>query len=608
MVRRCLGALLTLVLIVVPGLSQTPEIQSMLNLKKDIYFLASDECEGRGPGTKGIDIAADYISKQLSEAGLKPGGVNGGYFQPFTIKGAPALGKPNEVVFNGPNATTIGLEVGKDCQVLGLSGSGKADAPLVFVGYGLQAKGENFDEYDGIDVAGKIVVMLRRVPRWSNKDTPFGGKERDSFASLEKKVALAEANKAAGVILVNDPSEAPKDNLPAFAVFSQGLSSKIPCVHVKRAWIEPILSSGLGMSLAEIEKGIDDDLKPRSGVIKGWTGKLETTVSRSGIPVKNIIGVLEGKGPLANEVIVVGAHYDHLGYGGAGSLAKTKEKQIHHGADDNGSGTTSMMELARRFGAMKDRQGRKLVFMAFSAEERGLLGSQHFCKEPLFPLADVAAMVNIDMVGKLRPDPKTNEDKVLVEGVGTAKNFDGLIEKLNAPKFKFVKQQSGIGPSDHASFTQKKIPVLFFWTGTHPDYHRPTDTADRINLDGMKKIVDFTETVVAELASDPVRPVFIEVKGGKQGGAVGAPKGPRLGITPNYESDKEGVLVDAVAEGGAAEKGGLKAGDRIVELAGKNVTNLDTYMVIMASQKLGQEIEIGVIRDQKKVMLKVTPK
>ncbi len=608
MLRRCLGVVF-LICLVVPGSSQTPEIQakiqSALQMKKDLFFLASDECEGRGPGTKGIDLAAEYIAKQFTDAGLKPGGVNG-FYQPFTIKGPPTLEGENTVAFKGPDGKAIGLEQGKDFHVMGLSGKGTVNAPLVFVGYGLQMKSEKYDEYVGIEMAGKIVVILRHTPRWTNKEKPFGGKERDMLASLEKKVALAEINKAAAVIVVNDAVEvATGDVIPPFTYLTSAVSSKIPCIHVKRSAIEPVILSGLGMSLPDIEKAIDNDVKPRSGPIKGWSAKIETNVARTGIAVKNVLGVLEGNGPLAKEILVVGAHYDHLGYGGSGSLAKSKDKAIHHGADDNASGTTAMMEIARRFAAIKDRQGRKLVFMAFSAEERGLLGSQYFCKEPLFPIADISAMVNIDMVGKLRPDPMTKQDKLIVQGTGTSKTFDQLVDKLNTPGFTFAKVPAGLGPSDHSSFYQKKVPVLFFWTGTHPDYHRPSDTADKINYEGMKKIVDYVETVVAQLATDPVRPVYEEVKGGKQGG--GGPKGPKLGITPNYDADKEGVLVDALSDGGAAEKGGLKPGDRIVELAGKNVTNLETYMVIMASQKTGQEIEIGVIRGDKKLKLKVTP-
>jgi len=600
MIRRWLGIPLLFVFVALTSFGQAPDGQSLANMKRDLYYLASDECEGRGPGTKGLDLAATYIAKQFADAGLKPGGVDGGFFQPFTIKGSSNLEQPNTLVFTGPGKKSVAVPLDKSFHVMGLSGSKKVDAPLVFAGYGLQTNFK-YDDYVGIDMAGKVVVLLRRIPRFNSKNHPFGAK-RDALAALKDKVALAEANKAAAVILVNDASEK-DDPLPPFSFLASELPSGIPCVHVKRAAIDPILQSGLGMSLKDIEKAIDDDFKPRSGPLKGWTASIETHVSRPMLPVKNVIAVLEGHGPLAKEILVVGAHYDHLGYGGPGSLAKGATS-IHYGADDNASGTTAVLELARRYGERKDRQGRKIVFMTFSAEERGLLGSRYYCKEPLFPLADTVAMVNIDMVGKLRPDPMTKNDKLIVQGLDTAKSFAPIVEKLNTPGFTFAKTKGGNGPSDHSSFYDKKIPVLFFWTGTHPDYHRPTDTAERINLDGMKKIVDYIDTVIAALASAPDRPQYIAVKAAA---TVGAPKGPRLGVTPNYESDKDGVLIDGVSSGGAAEKAGLKAGDRIVEIAGKTVTNVETYMVIMSQQRVGEAIEISILRDGKKMALKVTP-
>lgn len=601
----------SLIVLVLPAFGQAPEkaapeSPALTRMKKDLYFLASPECEGRGPGTQGIDLAADYIVRQLVEAGLKPG-VKNEYYQPFTIGGPPVLGKPNLLNFKGPDNKAAVPELDKDFRVMGLSGKGKIDAPLVFVGYGLQAKNLKYDEYAGIDVAGKIVVMLRHTPRWNDKEMPFGGEDRDKWASLEKKIATAESSKAAAIILINDSTELPKDELLSFSYLTQASSSRIPVVQVKREVMGPIIANGLGMSLAEIEKGIDDDLKPRSGLIKDWTAAMDINVARSKLPVKNVVAVLPGSGPLAKEIIVVGAHYDHLGYGGSGSLAKNvKGKVIHHGADDNASGTTAMIELARRFGAQKDRQGRTLVFMAFSAEERGLLGSLHYVKEPLFPLADTVAMLNLDMVGKLRPDSTTKLDNLLVQGVGTGKGFDQLVEKLKTPSFHLAKTASGMGPSDHQSFNQKKIPVLFFYTGSHPDYHKPSDTADGINLDGMTKVVDYVEKIATELASEPQRREYVEVKGGPS--KSGGPNMPKMGIAPGYDEDKPGLLVTAVSEGGAAEKGGLKAGDIIVEIGGKNVTNIETYMVAMSEQKAGEVVAVVVVRNDKKLTLKVTPR
>jgi hypothetical protein len=575
-------------------------------MRKDITFLASDQCEGRGPGTKGIDLAAEHIAAAFAKAGLKPGGKEGSYYQPFTVSGGAELGQPNSLRIRGPLGQDIELRQGVDFEVMGLSGSKTVSAPLVFVGYGASAPRVKYDDFKMLDVAGKVVILVRRVPRWNNKDLPFDGDKKDQHAALVTKQGLAEANKAAAVLLVNDASDLGQgDKLMPFG-YVPG-SGTIPGLHVRRSVIDPILQSSLGTDLRTVERAIDRDLKPRAANLPGWTANLQTTVMRKTIPVKNVIGVLEGSGPLAKETVVIGSHYDHLGYGSPGSRSKTpKVKEIHHGADDNASGTTTVIELTRRFAAMPNRQGRRLVFMTFSAEEMGLLGSRHYCnKEPLFPLADTVAMVNLDMVGRLRPDPKTEKDKLIVEGTGTAKTFNKLIDELNhGTGFQVTKKAGGTGPSDHDSFYRKKIPVIFFFTGMHPDYHRPSDTSDKINVPGMRRVADMAEKLIDHLATVKDRPEYVEVKGSF---SPGPGKIPRLGIVPNYEEEKEGVLVGGVIDGGPAAKAGMKMGDQIIELAGKRVANLNTYMVLMGQQQRGQPLEIGVLRNGKKMTLKVIP-
>jgi len=253
---------------------------------------------------------------------------------------------------------------------------------------------------------------------------------------------------------------------------------------------------------------------------------------------------------------------------------------------------------------MKDRQGRRIVFMAFSAEESGLLGSAHYCnRQPLFPLEDTAAMLNLDMVGRMRADPKTNKDRLIVEGVGTAKGFEQLVDKLN-PGFTYTKRPGSPPYSDNDSFYRKNIPVLFFWTDTHQDYHKPSDTSEKINVAGMRKITDLADKVVARLATDPQRPEYVKVASSMK---MGAAKGPRLGIVPNYDEGQEGVVVGGLTDGGAAAKAGIKPGDRIVQIGGRPVTNISTYMVIMADQKVGQAMEVVLVRNAEKVKLKVIP-
>jgi Peptidase family M28/PDZ domain/PA domain len=578
-------------------------------LKKDITFLASDECEGRGVGTKGLDLAADYVAGQFAAAGLKPGAREGSYFQSFPYSRGAQLDGPATLVLDGPLGQTVTLKAGSDFQVSGLSGSGKVAAPVVFVGYGVTAPAIGYDDYAGVDVKGKIVIALRKVPRWTSKDAPFDGSRKDQHADMENKQALATINGALALILVNDSSDlADGDKLIPYAQLSRGVATfSLPFVQLRRNLAEEMFTASVGLGLRELEQSINRDLKPRSVPLPGWKVSLDVHVKRTVIPVKNIVGVLEGSGPLAKETLVIGAHYDHLGYGGPGSLAKNKDKAIHHGADDNGSGTTALMELARRFGADKNREGRRLVFIAFTAEESGLIGSRYYCRRhPLFPLNDTVAMVNLDMVGRLRTDDKSGKGKLLIEGAGTAKSFDAMLEGLN-PGFQLSKRPgaSGLfGSSDHESFYDAHVPVVFLWTGTHEDYHRPSDTSDKINVNGMSRIVDYAQKIVAKLSTDTARPEYVAIA---PLFTPGKSKGPRLGIMPDYEADKEGVVVGGVGKGGPAEKGGLKAGDLIVAIAGKTVTNMNTYMAIMAQQTADQAIEVAVLRDGKKLLLKVTP-
>ncbi len=286
-------------------------------MRKDITFLASDECEGRGVGTLGLDLAAQYIAVQFSHAGLKPGGVNGTYFQPFPFCTNAQLDGASDLTLIRKDEPNRVLKQGVDFQVLGTSAPAALTAPVVFVGYGVTARGISYDDYAGVDVKGKIVIALRRLPRWNEKDKPFDGVNKDDLASLESKQYRAQLAKAAAVILVNDASEDDKDALIPFAQMAKGIMTvSIPFVQMKREVLDQMLKSSTGKTLAETEKAIDADLKPRSVVLKDMQMTMNVKVKRQETMVKNVIGYLEGSGPLANETIVVGAHYDHLGYGG----------------------------------------------------------------------------------------------------------------------------------------------------------------------------------------------------------------------------------------------------------------------------------------------------
>ncbi|MCS7166289.1 MAG: M28 family peptidase [Gemmatales bacterium] len=566
---------------------------------EDLKYLAGDECEGRGIYTQGINRAADYLAAELKKLGLKPISAETGYFQPFRIVGQAKLGKVHQLVLHGPQGQRITLERGKHYQVVAFGSAGQVKAPVVFAGFGIISKEPAWDDFAGLDVAGKVVIMLRRLPRMSHAEAPiFVGGGDHPAAALQSKATNAALHKAAAVIFVNDADLAAqnKDELMPFDYTAQSREPvQVPMVHVKRAIVDRMLAAA-GTDLKTLEATISREARPRSLAIPGWQVELQVEIAREYVTLKNVIGVLEGKGPLAEETVIIGAHYDHLGYGERGSLARGV-RAIHYGADDNASGTAAVLELARRFAEMQDRQGRRLVFIFFSGEEQGLLGSRHYCNHPVFPLENTVVMVNFDMVGRLR------DDKLTVYGTGTAKGFDKLVDELGKKHgFQISKVATGFGPSDHAAFYGRKIPVFHFFTGTHPQYHRPTDTVDTINVAGIRRIVDMGEELIAHLATVRPRPEYVAVAQPAKPGATPG-RGPRLGIMPNYEDTKEGVLVEDVLPESPAAKAGIQRGDRIVEIAGKPVNHLTAYMAIMAGFKAGDKIEITVLRGEKKLKL-----
>lgn len=338
----------------------------------------------------------------------------------------------------------------------------------------------------------------------------------------------------------------------------------------------------------------------------------------------NVIGILEGRDKvLKNEAIVIGAHYDHLGRGGAGSLA-ANPGQIHHGADDNASGTAAIIELARQFAKEKNNK-RTLIFIAFSGEEDGLFGSKYYVEHPAFPLDKTVVMINLDMVGRL------HDKKLTIGGIGTASGWKQLVAHANAPEggtlssiwmgaggaksenivmigpqlFDLQLSEDGFGPSDHSSFYGKQIPVLFFFTGTHLDYHKPTDTAEKINYGGELKIIDYVAAITKAIDTNPQRPTYTVAKSANTGGRMGF--SVSLGTIPTYADSTDGMLLDGVRENSPASRAGLKAGDKLIKLAGKDVKNVYDYTAILGELKPDVEYEVVVLRGGETLTLKITP-
>jgi hypothetical protein len=664
----------TLLLLAALGVSAADSAsESEARLRQSVNYLASDELEGRGVGTTGLDQAADYIAAQFKELGLRYDLFNGGPFQEFEISLSPEMGpaEHNRLSLVGPAGTSgdarrVELQLGKSFTPLALGNSGKVAAPLVFVGYGITAtdlkRGEqpfSYDDYAGIDVSGKAVIILRKEPRQGDKNGPFGSKQPSEHAFFGRKITNAVDHGAAAVIFVNDVNElasraqesakqlkAALDKLAdlreklaatksaddmqkiagsisqaaeeaaalsktvqssgdALLGFREakdtGGSRNVPVFFCKRSVIDEALQASLGKDLGALEKDIDDGLAPKSAELKGWRAEGEADVIHKKAQVKNVVGVLDGEGPLADETIVIGAHYDHLGRGGEGSLAPWTS-DIHNGADDNASGTATLLEVAHRLATSTQKPRRRIVFIAFTGEERGLYGSAYYCRNPRFALEKTIAMFNLDMVGRL------HDDKLAVYGTSTAKEFDPLVERLCKEEgFALTKHEGGFGPSDHSSFYAKKIPVLHLFTGTHTDYHRPSDDSDKLNIGGMRRVADLLVDVVHAVDATDARPTYVEIRRVETLAGPADGDRPSFGSMPAYPNPvKDGVLLEAVLENTPADKAGIKGGDVLVKFGDTKVTVLEDFEAALRKHKPGDTVKVTVRRGEQLIEADVT--
>ncbi len=615
--------------------SDAPPTPAEVRLKADVTYLADDLRDGRSPGTNGIEAAADYVAGVFRELGLKTAPGAEGYFQPFMIKGNPVL-EPGATVEFKAKDRTIAAKLKVDFAPLSLGSSADLkEVPIVFAGYGITANDKDakldYDDYAGIDVKDKAVLLIRREPQQDDAKSPFDGKENTRYSDLRFKTTNAFQHGAKAILLVSDGISAKdRDNLLPLAYAGGDQNSPIPFVMLTRETADKLLEAGGAPKLSDVEKQIDGDLKPRSKVLAGVTVAGKYVIDRKQIKTKNVIGVLEGSGPHADETIFVGGHYDHLGHGGflSGSLAFLSS-DIHNGADDNASGTAMVLEMARRLSRRPDPLPRRIVFMAFSGEEKGLLGSAHYVNHPLYPLDKSVFMVNFDMVGRLN-----DKDELTMFGVGSTPGAAELVDALGSSLGFTIKKirgmSDGIGGSDHQSFYMKGVPVLFAFTGVHPDYHKPTDDSNKVNFAGMSRIADLGELLLLDLARRPKRPEF--VKAGPQVAGHGAeaakPANPHetkpkegdkpqvdmarvsisayLGSIPDYDDSTTGVKLSGVSEGSPAEKGGLKGGDIVIGFGGQPIATIYDYTQSLAKHKPGETVEVKVKRGGKEVLLKIT--
>lgn len=519
-------------------------------LEKHVKYLASDKLEGRSPGTNGEKLAADYISAQFKKIGLEPAGTNNGWFQEFEfVEDAFASDKTSLKIHN-----TV-FKLNEDFWPLSASANGSVTAECIYLKFGITSPENNYDDYKPYkesELKGKIFAL--------EVSTPDGVHPHSAYikhADLDSKVKLAQKHGAAGVIFLENYKTADE---PAQRLSKSVSENQIPVVFAK---------------------GFANKLLLDGGNLKA---QIHVEIIRNKGKGKNVIGMVNN-GKATN--VIIGAHYDHLGYGDAGSLYKG-EKAIHNGADDNASGTSALIEIAaylKQFGPKNNNY----IFVAFSAEEKGLLGSNDFVKSALFDPNTANYMINMDMVGRLR------DNEVAVSGTGTSTHWEPILKSVNSGGLKYKSDESGIGPSDHTSFYLKNIPVLHVFTGAHADYHKPTDDWDKINYPGMKQVCDFILGIVHK-ADSVGRFDFVKTKEKESG------KSPKfsvtMGIVPDYMYSGEGVRLDGVSDGKPASKAGLKAGDVLMQIGDFKVKDMTSYMETLSKFKKGDEVIAKVKRGE----------
>ncbi|HKP45364.1 MAG TPA: M20/M25/M40 family metallo-hydrolase [Pyrinomonadaceae bacterium] len=626
------------------ALAQQPAL-SVDKLRAHITYLASDKLEGRRTGTEGANLAAEYIAKEFARYGVQRGigydtqGMSileadspNRYLQKFPYVAGVELGRGNSLSITFGRGPATQLLVGEDWMPLGFSSNAQLDAKSpVFVGYGITAAQLNYNDYANDSASGTVAVALYGSSDGDNPHGPFARYEDARWKAIAARNAGAKA-----LMIIARESKLKEDRLARLRFDNSAGEAGIPVMVISQQLAARLFAVD---SVAPFVTGAEQMAKSQSAIRPVSSASIQhigVNVMRREVEASNVVGIVNGSDPvLKNEYIVIGAHYDHLGRGGEGSLAP-REGDIHHGADDNASGTAGLLELARMFASSEmPRPKRTLVLVAFSGEEEGLLGSNYYVNHPIRPLEKTVAMINMDMIGRMK------DNKLIIGGVGTAQSWREEIATFNteskpisraelanppipgkvtlvtgangelisaivhAPGFNLTLSEDGYGPSDHSSFYAKKIPVLFLWTGTHEDYHKPSDTADKINYNDETRILSFVARLIRDIDQNTARPIYTVAKSESQGRAMGFRV--YLGTIPNYADSNDGLLLDGVRDDSPAAKAGIKAGDRIIKLAGRDVHNVYDYTYALGEMKAGQEYEVELVRGTERLKLTITP-
>jgi len=555
----------------------------------DIQSLTTLQMEGRGNGSQGLTRAEKILVARHKSLGLEPKGSQG-YLQPFSVITGAELKAGNHLTVEEKNGKSA-LAINQDYVPFSFSSSSEANGAVVFAGYGITAPERKYDDYENLDAKDKIVVVLRREPESFAKGGDNAGPS--THAQLITKAINARNHGAHALIILNGKlGDGEEDLLTQFGSASGPEDVGIPFVQVKNHAADGWFAAA-GKSLADAQKQIESTGKAGSFAFPaGLHINLATNIDKKRAVVNNVLAYLPGK---SDEYVILGAHYDHLGSGEYGSLAPSQIGQFHPGADDNGSGTAGLLELAHILAPLKGQLPRGILFASFAGEELGLRGSAEWVKEPTLPIDKAVAMLNMDMIGRIQ------KDTIYIGGIGTGTGFQQTLEAANAGiKLKAEYSQSGYSSSDHTSFLVKRIPVLFFFSGLHSDYHKPSDTWEKIEPDQAARVVNLVAEVALRLDEAPQRPGFLTVaeehsaRGGSGGGY-----GPYFGSIPDFGQVETGVRFSDVRPRSPADKAGLKAGDTLIEFRGQPIKNLYDFTDALRRSKVGDVVDVTVLRDGK---------
>ncbi len=588
----------------------SPEILRQ-DLQHEVEWLADSKREGRMTGSAGAQASASWLQEYYQANGLQP--VAGGYLENFEFNAGERLvpGR-NTIKVSVVGGGATDFKVDEDFRPLAFSDSGEVEGDVVFAGYGLSVpEGHNeprYNSYDGLDVKDKIVLLLRYVPEGVDAQRRA---QLNRYSGLRYKAMLARERGAKAVLVVSGPNSPEAGKLLELVGDNTMANSGIQAVTISGAVADALLKPS-GKSLKDAQTALDNENPHTAGgfVLPKVHVALQTGIEHIKHTDHNVLAAIpQGDTTAPQEWIVVGAHYDHLGYGNKASALDRagEEGLVHPGADDNASGVATVMEIAASLAHERaehpEKFRRGVIFADWSGEEIGLIGSVAFCEHPPVPQSTVAAYVNFDMVGRLR------DNKLTLQGIGSSHFWPKEIEKRNvAAGFSLVLQNDPYLPTDTTSFYPKRVPVINFFTGAHDDYHRPTDTAEKLNYEGMERIAKFARQIVLDLASTPERPDYAHVqRSDQQAGGSRDTLRAYLGTIPDYTTEVKGVKLSGVRGDSPAEKAGLKGGDVIVEFSGSKIANIYDYTYALDAVKIGTPVAVVVERDGQRVSLSVTP-